>query len=171
MEPLRDWFCKGADLTSPAEYEAALCQIEEYPPDIRQYNDNIREERWTQFSLEGAKFPTATVDVIQRDEALATFERDLIIRFQHIWKAAALYARALGGVKQALEVYRRVDHTSNSYPWSLPTTEQVWHAPRRRCPYGSVNQSKLATRRMAKCKALESRPQVADSSSCWRIIR
>ena len=45
MEPLREWFCKGADMTSPAEYEAVLCQLERDPPDIRQYNDNIREER------------------------------------------------------------------------------------------------------------------------------
>ena len=56
MEPLREWFCKGADMTSPAEYEAALRQLEE-DPDIRQYNVNIREERWTNFSLEGVKFP------------------------------------------------------------------------------------------------------------------
>ena len=43
--------------------------------------------------------------------------------------AAALYARALlGEVKRALEVHRRVDETTNSYPWSQPTTEEVWHA-------------------------------------------
>ena len=47
MEPLREWFCKGADMTSVAEYEAALCQLEYDPPDIRQYSANIREERWT----------------------------------------------------------------------------------------------------------------------------
>ena len=88
-EPLREWFCKGADITSPADYEATLCQIEHDPPDIRQYYDNTREERWTHFSLEGVKFPTATVDVIQREEALAIFERDLIIHFQQISKAAA----------------------------------------------------------------------------------
>ena len=57
-------------MTSPVEYEAALCQLEDDPPDIRQYNANIREERWTHFSLEGVKFPTTTVDVIQRGEAL-----------------------------------------------------------------------------------------------------
>ena len=71
MEPLREWFCKGADMTSAAEYEAALAQLEEDPPDIRQYNANIREERWTNFSLEGVRFPAMTVDVIQRGEALA----------------------------------------------------------------------------------------------------
>ena len=27
MEPLREWFCKGADMTSPAEYEAAPRQL------------------------------------------------------------------------------------------------------------------------------------------------
>ena len=32
MEPLRDWFCKGADMTSAAEFEAALCQLESDPP-------------------------------------------------------------------------------------------------------------------------------------------
>ena len=36
MEPLREWFCKGADMTSAAEYEAALCKLEYDPPDIRQ---------------------------------------------------------------------------------------------------------------------------------------
>ena len=70
IEPLRDWFCKGADMASAAEYEAALVQLEEDPPDIRQYNVNIREERWTNFSLEGVKFPAMTVDVIQRGEHL-----------------------------------------------------------------------------------------------------
>ena len=34
MEPLREWFCKGADMTSAAEYEAALVQLEEDPPHI-----------------------------------------------------------------------------------------------------------------------------------------
>ena len=70
MEPLREWFCKGADMTSAAEYEAALVQLEEDPPDIRHYNANIREERWTNFSLEGVRFPAMIVDVIQRGEAL-----------------------------------------------------------------------------------------------------
>ena len=28
MEPLREWFCKGADMTSAAEYEAALVQLD-----------------------------------------------------------------------------------------------------------------------------------------------
>ena len=129
MEPLREWFCKGADMTSAAEYEAALVQLEDEPPDIRQYNVNIREERWTNFSLEGVRFPAMTVDVIQRGEALAIFERDLIIHFQQISKAAALYVRALlGGVNRALEIYRRVDETTKNFPWSLPTTEEKWHA-------------------------------------------
>ena len=76
MEPLREWFCK------------ALCQLEDDTPDTRQYNVNIREERWTNFSLEGVRFPAMTVDVIQRGEALAIFERDhyslLTIHFQQI---------------------------------------------------------------------------------------
>ena len=128
MDPLQEWSCKGADITSPAEYEAALCQLEEYSPDICPYNDNIREERWTYFSLEGVKFPAATVDVIQWGEALAVFERDLIIHFQQISKAAALCARALlGGVKRSLEVYRRVDNTTKAFPWSHPTTKEKCH--------------------------------------------
>ena len=128
MEPLRDWFCKGADMTSAAEYEAALVQLEEDPPDIRQYNVNIREERWTNNSLEVVRFPAMTVDVIQRGEALAIFERDLIIHFQQMSRAAALYVRALlGGIKRALEIYRRVDDSTKNFPWSAPTTEKRWH--------------------------------------------
>ena len=84
MEPLRDWFCRGADMTSASEFEASLRLLEDNPPDIRDYNANIREERWTHFSLEGVRFPAMTVDVIQRGEALAVFERDLIIHFQQI---------------------------------------------------------------------------------------
>ena len=72
--------------------------------DIRQYHDNIREERWTHFSPEGVKFPAATVDVIQRGEALAIFERDLIFHFQQMSKASALYIKALlGGVNELLK--------------------------------------------------------------------
>ena len=129
MEPLRDWFCRGADMTSASEFEAALCQLEDDPPDIREYNANIREERWTHFSLEGVRFPAMTVDVIQSGEALAVFERDLIIHFQQISRAAALYVRALlGGVKRALEVHRRVDDTTKNYPWATVTTEERWHS-------------------------------------------
>ena len=41
----------------------------------------------------------------KRREALAIFERDLIIHFQQISRAAALYVRALlGGIKRALEI-------------------------------------------------------------------
>ena len=112
-------------MTSAAEFEAALCQVESDPPEIRQYieyNVNIRKERWTHFSLEGVRFPAMTVDVIQRGEALAIFERDLIIHFQQIPRAAALYIRALlGGVKRALEVYRRLEQTTvGSKPESNP---------------------------------------------------
>ena len=55
MEPLREWFCRGADVTSSAECKAALCQLEDDPPDIRQCNVNIREERWSNFSMEGVR--------------------------------------------------------------------------------------------------------------------
>ena len=129
MEPLRDWICRGADMTSASEFEASLRLLEDNPPDIRDYNANIREERWTHFSLEGVRFPAMTVDVIQRGEALAVFERDLIIHFQQISRAAALYVRALlGGVKRTLEVYRRVDDTAKNYPWAALTTEETWHS-------------------------------------------
>ena len=53
-------------MTSAAEYEAALCQLEVDPPNIREYNANTREERWSHFSLEGVRFPAMTVDVFQR---------------------------------------------------------------------------------------------------------
>ena len=42
-------------MTSPIEYEASQCQLEQNPPEIRLYNDNIREKRWTHVSLEGVK--------------------------------------------------------------------------------------------------------------------
>ena len=128
MEPLREWFCKGADMTSAAEYEAALNLKMTHLTLDNIYNVNIREERWTNFLLEGVTFPAMTVDVIQRGEALAIFERDLIIHFQQISRAAALYIRALlGGIKRAREVYRRVDESTKNFPWSTPTTEEKWH--------------------------------------------
>ena len=34
----------------------------------------------------------------------------------------------LGGVKRALEVYRRVDDTTKNYQWAIPTTEEQWHS-------------------------------------------
>ena len=40
----------------PLDETAALRQLEEDPPDIRQRNANIREERWSHFSLEGVRF-------------------------------------------------------------------------------------------------------------------
>ena len=64
-----------------------------------------------------------------RGERLWLFSKDLIIHFQQISRAAALYIRALlGGVKRTLEVCRRVDETAKNYPWSTPTTEERWHA-------------------------------------------
>ena len=63
-----------------------------------------------------------------REEKLWLSSKDLIIHFQQISRAAALYIRALlGGVKRTLEVYRRVDDTTKNYPWSVPTTEEKWH--------------------------------------------
>ena len=114
-------------MASPVEYEAALCQLEDDLLDIRQYNVNIREEMG-KFLIRGSETPSLTVDVIQKGEALAIFERDLIIHFQQISRAAAVYIRALlGGIKRTLEVYRRVDDTTKNYPWSIPTTEEKWH--------------------------------------------
>ena len=99
-----------------AEHEATLRQLEQSPPELCLLSDHIQEEKWT-FSLEGAKFPTATVDVIQKGEALATFERNLLIHFQQISKAAALYVRALlSGRRRALEMYHRVDTDTNNDP-------------------------------------------------------
>ena len=60
---------------------------------------------------------------------MAIFERDLINHFQQISRVAALYIRALlGGIKRTLEIYRRVDETTKNHPWSVPTTEEKWHA-------------------------------------------
>ena len=43
-------------------------------------------------------------------------------------KAAALYAKALlGGVRRALDIYRRVDSVTNRYRWVDPTTEEQRH--------------------------------------------
>ena len=84
-----------------------------------------REERWTSFSVEGVKFPSNTIDVVKRGEDLANFERELIIHFQRISKAAPLYAKALlGGVRRALEIYRRL---TNGYDWVTPAAEEMWH--------------------------------------------
>ena len=55
MEPLREWFRKGADMTSPAEYEVALCQLEEDPPDIRQYNEGATARTGTMTVRTGTK--------------------------------------------------------------------------------------------------------------------
>ena len=95
MEPLREWFCKGADMTSAAEYEAALCQHEDDSPDIRQYNVNIREERWTNFSLEGVRFPVVTVHVIQRGEALgeSLLFRRFLDAFRGFQRVSEVFAR------------------------------------------------------------------------------
>ena len=48
-----------------------------------------------QLNGEGVKCPTVSIDVVKRGEALATFERDLVVHVQQISKAAALYAKAL----------------------------------------------------------------------------
>ena len=102
------------------------------------------------------KFPALTVDVIQRGEALAIFERDLIIHFQQTSRAATLYIRAsLGGIKRTLEIYRRVDETTKSYPWSVPTTEEM-ACPCGRCLNGGGNHFESSCRSMEKCQTVES---------------
>ena len=95
IEPLRQWFWRGAYMTSPLEVEAAVTRLEREPPEIREINDDIREERWTNSSLEEVKLPSSTIDVVKRGEALANSERELVIHFEHISKAAALYAKTL----------------------------------------------------------------------------
>ena len=46
-------------MTSAAEeIEAALCQLEKDPPDSRQYNVNIREERWSNFYVGRCQVPS-----------------------------------------------------------------------------------------------------------------
>ena len=125
MEPLREWFCKGADMTSPAEYEAALCQLEGDPPDIRQYNANIREERL----LIGRS------KVSSHDGRCHTERRSfgyLRKRFRHSFPAdiksrSSVHSSIVGRNKRTLEVYRRVDETTKDYPWSVPITEERWH--------------------------------------------
>ena len=39
-------------MTSPSEFEAAISQLERDPPNISDILDNIREERWTNFSVQ-----------------------------------------------------------------------------------------------------------------------
>ena len=82
------------------------------------------------FLWKGVKFPPMTVDVIQRGEALAIFERDLIIHFQQISRAAALYIRALlGGVKRVTcSLPDEWMIPQRNYPWSIATTEEKWHS-------------------------------------------
>ena len=107
-----------------------------------------------------------TVDVIQRGEALAIFERDLIIHFQQISRAAALYIRVLlGGIKRALEIYRRVDDTTKNYPWSVPTTGEKWHthAEGRRLD-GSIDNIEPSHRSMEKRPVVESSAQLSLSA-------
>ena len=106
-----------------------------------------------------------TVDVIQRGEALAVFERDLIIHFQQISRAAALYIRALlGGVKRALEVYRQVDDTTKNYPWSIATTEEKWHSHAERVLMVALTSSESPSRSLEKCQDIESSAKLSPSS-------
>ena len=60
------------------------------------------------FSLEGVRVSTTMVDVIQRGESLAIFEKGLIIHFQQISRAAALHTacarrKCLNGSSDELE--------------------------------------------------------------------
>ena len=110
MEPLRQWLCRGV-----LEFEAAISQLERDPPSIRDINDNIQEERRTNFSLEGVNFPGKTIDVVKRGAALATFEREEVNYFQQISKAAALYAKALLG--GGLESFRELRQSGCCHEW------------------------------------------------------
>ena len=63
--------------------------------------------------------------MVKRGEALANFERGLIIRFPQVSKAAALHAKArLGGARKALGMYCRVGATTSGYKWVDPTAEK-----------------------------------------------
>ena len=44
MEPLSQWFCRGAYVFS-CGFEAARQRLEKDPPDVMELNDNTREER------------------------------------------------------------------------------------------------------------------------------
>ena len=68
MEPLRDWFCRGADMTSASEFEASLCQLEENPPDIREYN-----------AQEGEFCVPATIEQSSVDESKSSRDCDAIL--------------------------------------------------------------------------------------------
>ena len=129
MEPLREWFCQGADMTSPAEYEAALCQLEEIHPISDSTTITSEKSRWTNFSLEGVKFPTATVDVIQRGEALAIFDERPHHPFPTDFKGRSLVCASI----VVLEVYCRVDETTHLSVVSelmvaLTNLDHDWHA-------------------------------------------
>ena len=79
MEPLGEWF---------VEFGAAISQLERDPPNIRDVNDNLWEERWTNFSLDGVKFPSHTIDGVKQGDVFVHFEQELVIHFQQISKAA-----------------------------------------------------------------------------------
>ena len=85
---------QGSRLTSLADHQVTLHQLEANPPEIRGNHDNTTVERWT-FSVEVLQFPTTTVDTVKRGEALANFEREFIIHFRTISKAADVYAKAV----------------------------------------------------------------------------
>ena len=100
-------------------------------------------------------FPTF-YGTIARGEALAIFERDLIIHFQQISRAAALYVRALlGGIKRALEIYRRVDESTKNFPGQPRHRRKVAHACRR-CLDGGVNHLESSDGSVEECTTFES---------------
>ena len=79
-----------ADMTSQMEFEAAITQMERYPPSIRDING------WNDFSLECVMFALHAIDAVKRGQAMANLrERERVIHFQRISNAAALYAKTL----------------------------------------------------------------------------
>ena len=58
-----------ADVTSSLGFEAAISQLARDPPNIRDINDNINKETWTNFSLEVSSF-RATPFPLLRGEKL-----------------------------------------------------------------------------------------------------
>ena len=62
------WNRYGNGFAKVQTYEAALCQLAENPLDIRQFNSNIQEERWTHFSATATvagHFPAVTASSVK----------------------------------------------------------------------------------------------------------
>ena len=54
--------------------------------------------------------------------------------------------------RELLKIYRRVDETTDNYPRSKPTTQEVWHCHVEGVPMVALNRMNLPIEVMAKCK-------------------